>query len=280
VRKIEAEKIIWEVSRICEEANYQLEESFYEKLKEAKIKETNPKAKEVLDILIKNAQIAQTEKIPLCQDTGYAIFFVQLGENIQIDGKTIQECITEGVRIGYKKGNLRKSIVKNPIYRENTKDNTPPIIHIDVVPGENIRMKFLPKGGGGENASYLWMLNPTDGEDKIVETVLNHIKKVGVNACPPFIVGIGLGGTFDTAAYLAKKALLRKTGTKNTIPKIVELEDRLLKEINGLGIGPAGLGGDTTAIAVNIECYPTHIACLPLAINLGCCAHRLKEITI
>ena len=279
MREIEASHITEKVKGLSVEANYDLPEDVYTALKKAKANEKSALGISILEQIIKNADIARKEKIPMCQDTGLAVVFVELGEDVHISGGSLKEAIIEGVKQGYKEGYLRKSMC-HPITRKNTGDNTPPIIHIDLVPGEKLRIIVVPKGGGSENMSRVTMLTPSEGIEGIKNFVLDRIRESGGNPCPPTIVGIGIGGTFEYAALLAKKALLRRVGEPNPEPELAELESQILNAINRMGIGPMGLGGMVTALAVHVELAPCHIASLPLAVNLGCHANRHKEITI
>jgi fumarate hydratase subunit alpha len=279
MRDIEASHITEKVKELCVEANYDLPEDVYVALKKAKVKEKSALGISILEQIIKNADIARKEKIPMCQDTGLAVVFVELGEDAHISGGSLKEAIIEGVKQGYKEGYLRKSMC-HPITRKNTGDNTPPIIHIDLVPGEKLRIIVVPKGGGSENMSRVTMLIPSDGIEGIKKFVLDRVRESGGNPCPPTIVGVGIGGTFEYAALLAKKALLRLVGEPNPDPELAELENQIFNAINKMGIGPMGLGGVITALAVHIEMAPCHIASLPVAVNLGCHANRHKEITI
>jgi fumarate hydratase subunit alpha len=279
MRDIEASHITEKVKELCVEANYDLPEDVYVALKKAKVKEKSALGISILEQIIKNADIARKEKIPMCQDTGLAVVFVELGEDAHISGGSLKEAIIEGVKQGYKEGYLRKSMC-HPITRKNTGDNTPPIIHIDLVPGEKLRIIVVPKGGGSENMSRVTMLTPSDGIEGIKKFVMDRVRESGGNPCPPTIVGVGIGGTFEYAALLAKKALLRLVGEPNPDPELAELENQIFNAINKMGIGPMGLGGVITALAVHIEMAPCHIASLPVAVNLGCHANRHKEITI
>jgi len=234
--------------------------------------------KEILQQLVKNAEIACEEKVPMCQDTGYAVIFVELGQDVRIEGGDFYEAINEGVRKGYTEGYLRKSIVSHPLERKNTGDNTPAVIHTKIVPGDSLRIIIAPKGGGSENMSAIKMLRPADGIEGVKNFVIDTVKKAGPNPCPPIVVGVGIGGTFEKAAQLAKESLLRELGEKSKYPDIAKLEEDLFEEINKLGIGPQGLGGRTTALAVHVEIYAAHIASLPVAVNLNCHAARHKEV--
>lgn len=245
-------------------------------LSTAEEKEVSQSGREILKLLIKNAQVAKEEQIPICQDTGFAVVFVELGQNVHIEGGDFVEAINAGVRKGYQEGYLRKSIVGDPIDRVNTGDNTPCVIHTKIVPGDNLKITVAAKGGGSENMSALKMLKPADGLDGVKNFVIDTVKAAGPNACPPLIVGVGIGGTMEKAALLAKEALLRDVGSTNPNPKLAQLEKEWLKEINQLGIGPQGFGGSTTALAVHIKTFGTHIASLPVAVNLNCHAARHK----
>lgn len=274
MRFINTEEIIENIKEMCIEANLKLTEDVAEKVKNSKDTEKSPLGKQILQQLEENMNIALEEQIPICQDTGMAIVFLKIGQNVHIEGMNIEDAVNEGIRQGYEEGYLRKSVVKDPIYRENTKDNTPGIIHYEIVPGENIEITVAPKGFGSENMSRIYMLKPADGIEGVKEAVLETVKSAGPNACPPMVVGVGIGGSFEKAALLAKKALTRNLDKPSPIAYVHELEKELLKTINMTGIGPGGLGGTTTALGVNIETYPTHIAGLPVAINICCHVNR------
>lgn len=274
MRFINTEEIIENIKEMCIEANLKLTEDVAEKVKNSKDTEKSPLGKQILQQLEENMNIALEEQIPICQDTGMAIVFLKIGQNVHIEGMNIEDAVNEGIRQGYEEGYLRKSVVKDPIYRENTKDNTPGIIHYEIVPGENIEITVAPKGFGSENMSRIYMLKPADGIEGVKEAVLETVKLAGPNACPPMVVGVGIGGSFEKAALLAKKALTRNLDKPSPIAYVHELEKELLKTINMTGIGPGGLGGTTTALGVNIETYPTHIAGLPVAINICCHVNR------
>lgn len=281
MREINVSKITETVKKLCIDANYYLSEDMRKRFKEAKEKETFPVAQNVLDILIKNADIAQNEDMPMCQDTGMAVIFLEIGQEVHVTGGSIEAAVNEGVRQGYEEGYLRKSVVSDPLNgRVNTKDNTPAIIHYEIVPGDGFKITMAPKGFGSENMSGLKMLKPSEGVEGVKNFILKVVKDAGPNACPPLVVGIGIGGTFEKAAYLAKKSLLRSTDVRNSDGYYAKLEEEILEEINKLGIGPQGFGGRTTALAVNIETYPTHIAGLPVAVNINCHATRHKEAYI
>lgn len=272
--------IVSEVKKLCLTANYNLPQDVKLAFKNSLESEESPLGKSILNQCIENAEIAQKEKLPICQDTGFAIFFVKYGK-INIEGGNIYDAINEGVRQGYQEGYLRKSIVKDPLFdRENTSDNTPAIIHVDLVENDNLEITFTPKGGGSENKGRLKMMQPADGENAITDFVIETIRLAGGSTCPPTIVGIGIGGNFEHVAYLAKKALLRPIGQHHPNKKYAELEKRILTKINATGTGPQGLGGRTTSFWVNIETFPCHIASMPVAINLNCHAARHAHIKL
>lgn len=277
MREIHIEKIKETVENLCIEANYNLSNDILKALKKAKEEEGWKLADNILDKIIINSKIAKDEKMPICQDTGMACVFIEIGQDVHIIGGSLEEAINEGVRRGYKKGYLRNSVVKDPIDRVNTNDNTPAIIHYEIVQGDMLKIIVSPKGFGSENMSQIKMLKPSDGIDGVKNFIINVVKEAGPNPCPPMIVGVGIGGTFEKAAYLSKKALLRPVDSKNENKYYGQLEDELLIKINELGIGPQGFGGKTTALGVNIETYPTHIAGLPVAVNISCHATRHKE---
>jgi len=277
-RTVSFDTIRQKVKEACIEANYHLGEDVLQGFLRAKEEEDSPVGKEVLDQLIENARIAREERIPLCQDTGLAVFFVELGDRVTIEGGSLAEAITEGVKDGYQEGYLRKSAC-DPFTRKNTGDNTPPIIHWEVVPGDQLKITFCAKGGGSENMSRVTMLKPSDGLAGIEEFVVNRVWESQANPCPPIVVGVGIGGTIERAALLAKKSLLVPIGQENANPELAQIEKRLLQKINDLGIGPAGLGGRTTALDVHLIVEPCHIASLPLAVNLNCHSSRHKEMT-
>ena len=269
------------VSRLCGDAAVRLPSDVLESLRQNGARETNPLAKSFFEQYLENADIALKENMPLCQDTGFAVFFVEYGENVQVDGEGLAAAINAGVRDGYAKYFLRKSIVDEPLFeRKNTKDNTPAVIHFTPVPGDSVKIVLAPKGGGSENMSALKMMKPSDGRAAVVDFVVNSVKNAGGNPCPPVIVGVGLGGTFEMCAQIAKRALLRKVGEPNPDPRYAELEAEILEKINATGVGSQGLGGDITALAVHIETYPCHIASLPVAVNLNCHAARHAEVTL
>lgn len=279
MREISTDQITEAVAKICIEANLKLSEEMEGCIRRASDTEKNPLAQKILGQLKENMDIAREDGIPICQDTGMAVFFVKVGQEVHINGG-LTEAINEGVRKGYTEGYLRKSVVGDPIERVNTGDNTPAIIHYDIVPGDSLEITVAPKGFGSENMSKLYMLKPADGVEGIKNAVISTVKDAGPNACPPFVVGVGIGGDFELVAELSKKALTREPGSRSSIPHIAELEEELLKEINSLGIGPAGLGGSTTALAVNIETYATHIAGMPVAINMCCHVDRHKTVVL
>jgi len=283
MREIQASEITYSVAQICQEANFDIGADVLQALEDAIKKETLPIAKDVLRQIIENAHIASKERVPVCQDCGVAVIFVELGQDVHVVGGDISETINAGVRMGYLEGYLRRSIVASPLKRINTRDNTPAVIHFKVVPGDKLKIVFAPKGAGSENMSALKMLNPADGISKIKEFVVDCVAKAGPNPCPPIIVGVGIGGTFEKSAIMAKEALMRPIGQRKTCSvseDVLALEGEFLDAINLLGIGPAGFGGVTTALAVNIETYPCHIGSLPVAVNINCHAARHKEIVI
>ncbi|MEK6766543.1 MAG: fumarate hydratase [Planctomycetota bacterium] len=280
MRQINTEEITDTVEKICIDANYNLGDDLITSLRNALDKEESPLGKEVIKQLLENAEIGKNEQVPVCQDTGYAVVFVEIGQNVMIEGQSLQEAINEGVRRGYKNGYLRKSIVRSPLDRVNTGDNTPAAIHTDIVPGDKLKITFIAKGGGCENMSRTAMLTPAQGRDGVINFVVETVKIAGANPCPPIIVGVGLGGTFEYASLLSKKAILRSVGIHNKDINIAHLEDELLEKINKLGIGPQGFGGRITALAVHVETYPCHIASLPVAVNIECHSHRPKSVVI
>jgi fumarate hydratase subunit alpha len=279
MRTIKAEDITETVKKLCIEANIYLGKDVEEAMAEAAQTEESPLGKDILGQLLENAKIAKTEGVPICQDTGFAFVALELGGDVHIDGN-LYDAINEGVRQGYAEGYLRKSILWTPLSRKNTTDNTPAAIHLDLVPGDTLKITVAPKGGGSENMSTVKMLPPSAGEDGVVKTVVEWVRQAGGNPCPPLVIGVGLGGTFDVCAWLAKKALLRNLGTHNPEPELAKLEDRLLEAINKTGIGPQGLGGRTTALGVMVEAFPCHLASLPLAININCHAARHKTAVL
>ena len=277
MRIVAAADITKNIKEMCMEANYELSADVKEKLIQGAETEENVLGQQILSQLKENLKIASEEKIPICQDTGMAVVFMKLGQDVHIEGENLETAINEGIRQGYVEGYLRKSVVKDPIDRINTKDNTPGVIHYEIVPGDKVEITVAPKGFGSENMSRVCMLKPADGIEGVKEAVLETVRLAGPNACPPLVLGVGIGGTFEKCALLAKKALTRELGSHNAIPYVKELEEELLEKINQLNIGPAGLGGKTTALGVNIETYPTHIAGLPVAVNM--CCHVNRHIT-
>ena len=274
MKTIHVDTIIQNIKKMCIEANYYLSDDMKNALNQAANNEKSPLGQQILEQLKENLQIAGDNQIPICQDTGMAVVFVTMGQDVRIEGGSLSDAIHEGVRRGYTEGYLRKSVVSDPFIRENTKDNTPAVIHYDIVPGEELKITVAPKGFGSENMSRIFMLKPADGIEGAKEAILTAVKDAGPNACPPVVVGVGIGGTFEKAALLAKQALTREAGTHSDIPYVKEMEEELLEKINCLGIGPAGLGGTVTALAVNINTYATHIAGLPLAVNMCCHVNR------
>ena len=274
MREIDVKHISVVVEKLCIEANEHLPEDVKCAIKNCRACEDGEIAKGVLDNIIENFEIADNECVPICQDTGMACVFLEIGQDVHITGGDLADAINEGVRRGYDKGYLRKSVVKDPFERENTKDNTPAIIHYNIVPGDKVKITVAPKGFGSENMSRVFMLKPADGIEGVKDAVLTAVKDAGPNACPPMVVGVGIGGTFEKCAILAKKALTRPVGEHSDIPYVKDMEEELLGKINRLGIGPGGLGGTTTALAVNINTYPTHIAGLPVAVNICCHVNR------
>ena len=274
MRTIHTEEIISNIREMCIEANHMLTRDMQKALECAVTEEKSPIGQKVLGQLQDNLRIAQEDTIPICQDTGMAVIFMEIGQDVHFEGGSLTDAINEGVRQGYVDGYLRKSVVKDPLIRENTKDNTPAVIHYDLVPGDKVRITVAPKGFGSENMSRVFMLKPADGMEGVKNAILTAVKDAGPNACPPMVVGVGIGGTFEKCALLAKKALTRPVDERSSIPYVKELEEELLATINRLGIGPGGLGGSTTALAVNINTYPTHIAGLPVAVNICCHVNR------
>lgn len=274
MRTIHVNIITENVKEMCIEANHFLSPDMEDALQKASVCEEAPLGRQILQQLEENLQIAGKDMIPICQDTGMAVIFMEIGQDIHFEGGCLEDAINEGVRQGYVEGFLRKSVVRDPLIRENTKDNTPAIIHYEMVPGEEVKITVAPKGFGSENMSRVFMLKPADGIEGVKNAILTAVKEAGPNACPPMVVGVGIGGTFEKCALLAKKALTRNIETGSHIPYIKELEEEMLTKINETGIGPGGLGGRATAFAVNIETYPTHIAGLPVAINICCHVNR------
>jgi len=278
MREITSQEVAQAVESLCISSNCTLSEDVWKALREKLKNEESPVGKEVLEEILENDRMAEEEKLPLCQDTGFATIFVEMGQEVRVTGGDFYEAINKGVGNGYRKGYLRKSVVKDPLRRKNTGDNSPAWVHIDIVPGNRLKISVMPKGAGSENMSTVKMLSPAEGVQGVKKFVLDWVRERGANACPPLVVGVGIGGTFEGVAKLAKKALLRPIGSKNPEPFYAEMEEELLKEVNNLGLGPQGLGGSTTALAVHIETYSCHIASLPLAINLQC--HAVRHATI
>lgn len=277
MREINTEDIIRNIKEMCIEANHYLSPDMVKVFNQARNNEKSPLGCQILDQLDENLKIAADDMIPICQDTGMAVVFMEIGQDVHVIGENLEDAINEGVRQGYVEGFLRKSVVSDPIIRENTKDNTPAVIHYSIVSGDKIKITLAPKGFGSENMSRVFMLKPADGIEGVKDAVLTAVKDAGPNACPPMVVGVGVGGTFEKCAILAKKALARPADSSSDIPYVKEMEEELLEKINKLGIGPGGLGGTQTALAVNVETYPTHIAGLPVAINI--CCHVNRHVT-
>ena len=280
VRSVNVELLTQNIKEMCIQANHYLAPDMDKAMKDAHEKETKPLAKQILGQLLENLEIAGEDMIPICQDTGMAVVFLKIGQDVHFEGGSVEDAVNEGVRQGYQEGYLRKSVVGDPLLRVNTKDNTPAIIHYELVLGDRVEILVAPKGFGSENMSNIHMLKPADGVEGVKEAIVNTVREAGPNACPPVVVGVGIGGTFEKAAILAKKALTREIGTHSELPHIKELEEELLAKINEIGLGPAGLGGDTTALAVNINTYATHIAGLPVAVNICCHVNRHIARTI
>ncbi len=280
IRTVQTSEVTKNIREMCIEANHYLSKDMDAAMKNAVSTEKSELGKKILNQLQDNLKIADEEMIPICQDTGMAVVFLEVGQDVHFEGDNIEDAINEGVRQGYTDGFLRKSVVKDPLIRENTKDNTPAVIHYSIVPGDKVTITFAPKGFGSENMSRVFMLKPADGIEGVKNAILTAVKDAGPNACPPMVVGVGIGGTFEKCALLAKKALTRPVNTHSDIPYVKEMEEEMLTRINQLGIGPGGLGGTTTALAVNINTYPTHIAGLPVAINICCHVNRhvVREI--
>mgnify|MGYP004617638393 FL=1 len=280
MRTVDVATLTQNIKEMCIEANHFLSEDMKMAFTKAEQQEKAPLGKQILQQLQQNMDIAGKDMIPICQDTGMAVVFLEVGQDVHLTGGNVEDAVNEGVRQGYVDGYLRKSVVKDPIYRENTKDNTPAIIHYSIVPGDRVRITVAPKGFGSENMSRVFMLKPADGIEGVKNAILTAVKDAGPNACPPMVVGVGIGGTFEKCALMAKKALTRPVDEHSEIPYVRELEEELLEKINKTGIGPGGLGGSTTALAVNINTYPTHIAGLPVAVNICCHVnrHAVREI--
>lgn len=274
MRKVDVSEITKNVKEMCIEANHFLSEDMKKVFEQAVQKEKAPLGRQVLNQLKENLEIAGAEMIPICQDTGMAVIFMKVGQEVHFEGGNLTEAVNEGVRQGYVDGYLRKSVVKDPIYRDNTKDNTPAVIHYEIVEGDQVDITVAPKGFGSENMSRIFMLKPADGIEGVKESILTAVKDAGPNACPPMVIGVGIGGTFEKCAVMAKHAITRDLEEESPVPYVRELEKEMLKKINSLGIGPGGLGGTVTALAVNIETYPTHIAGFPMAVNICCHVNR------
>lgn len=274
MREVNVDKVTENIKEMCIEANHFLTDDMKKVFKNAVVSEKSPLGKQVLNQLNENLDIAANNMIPICQDTGMAVVFINVGQDVHFTGGNITDAINEGVRQGYVEGFLRKSVVNDPIIRENTKDNTPAVIHYNIVPGDKVDITVAPKGFGSENMSRVFMLKPADGIEGVKDAILTAVKDAGPNACPPMVIGVGIGGTFEKCALLAKKALTRNVEEESPVPYVRELEKEMLEKINKLGIGPGGLGGTQTALAINIETYPTHIAGLPVAVNMCCHVNR------
>lgn len=274
MREVNVDKVTENIKEMCIEANHFLTDDMKKVFKNAVVSEKSPLGKQVLNQLNENLDIAANDMIPICQDTGMAVVFINVGQDVHFTGGNITDAINEGVRQGYVEGFLRKSVVNDPIIRENTKDNTPAVIHYNIVPGDKVDITVAPKGFGSENMSRVFMLKPADGIEGVKDAILTAVKDAGPNACPPMVIGVGIGGTFEKCALLAKKALTRNVEEESSVPYVRELEKEMLEKINKLGIGPGGLGGTQTALAINIETYPTHIAGLPVAVNMCCHVNR------
>ena len=274
IRTIRVEEITKNIKEMCIEANHFLSPDMAEAMKCAEKNEEAPLGKQILEQLQENLKIAGKDMIPICQDTGMAVVFLEIGQDVHLEGGALEDAVNEGVRQGYVEGYLRKSVVGDPLIRENTKDNTPAVLHTRIVDGDQVKIKVAPKGFGSENMSRVFMLKPAEGIEGVKDAVLTAVKDAGPNACPPMVVGVGIGGTFEKCALMAKEALTREVGSHSEVEYVKELEEELLTKINSLGIGPGGLGGTTTALAVNINTYPTHIAGLPVAVNICCHVNR------
>lgn len=280
MRTIQVNEITRNIREMCIEANHFLSPDMEKAMKNAVQREESSLGRQILEQLQENLRIAGNDMIPICQDTGMAVIFMEIGQDVHFEGGSLEEAINEGVRQGYTEGYLRKSVVADPLFRENTKDNTPAVVHYEIVPGEQVKITVAPKGFGSENMSRVFMLKPADGMEGVKEAILTAVKDAGPNACPPMVVGVGIGGTFEKCALLAKKALTRPVDQHSDIPYVQEMEKELLQRINGTGIGPGGLGGTVTALAVNINVYPTHIAGLPVAVNMCCHVNRHSVRTL
>ncbi len=280
MRVIDTTEVTKVVKELCIQANHRLSPDMKQALEKAGTSEKSELGKQILAKLQENLKIADEDTIPICQDTGMAVFFVNVGQDVHFENGNLTDAINEGVRQGYTEGYLRKSVVSDPLIRENTKDNTPAVIHYDIVPGDKVEITIAPKGFGSENMSRVFMLKPADGEEGVKNAIVQAVKDAGPNACPPMVVGVGIGGTFEKCAILAKKALTRETGKHSDIEYVAKMEEEVLDRINRTGIGPAGLGGTTTALAVNINTYATHIAGLPVAVNICCHVNRHASVTL
>ncbi|WP_026658029.1 fumarate hydratase [Butyrivibrio sp. AC2005] len=280
MRTINVSEITTAVKELCIDANYRLSPDMIEAIKNGRENEKSELGKRIFEQLEENLKIAGEEQIPICQDTGMAVFFVDIGQDVHFEGGLLTDAINEGVRQGYIEGYLRKSVVKDPLIRENTGDNTPAVIHYNIVPGDKVEITIAPKGFGSENMSRVFMLKPADGEEGVKNAIIQAVKDAGPNACPPMVVGVGIGGTFEKSALMAKEALTRKVGEHSEIPYVMEMEKEILDKINKSGIGPGGLGGTVTALAVNINTYPTHIAGLPVAVNICCHVNRHRNVVL
>lgn len=280
MRAIQVNEITRNIKEMCIEANHFLSADMEKAMKNAVQCEESPLGRQILEQLQENLRIAGNDMIPICQDTGMAVIFMEIGQDVHFEGGSLEEAINEGVRQGYIEGYLRNSVVADPLFRENTKDNTPAVVYYEIVPGERVKITVAPKGFGSENMSRVFMLKPADGMEGVKEAILTAVKDAGPNACPPMVVGVGIGGTFEKCALLAKKALTRPVDQHSDIPYVQEMEKELLQRINGTGIGPGGLGGTVTALAVNINVYPTHIAGLPVAVNMCCHVNRHSVRTL
>ena len=274
IRSVHVDKLTENIKKMCIKVNHYLSDDMAEAFRDSVELEKSPLGRQILCQLQENLDIAGKDMIPICQDTGMAIIFLEVGQDVHFEGGSVEEAVNEGVRRGYVEGYLRKSVVKDPLIRENTRDNTPAVIHYSIVPGDQVKITVTPKGFGSENMSRIFMLKPADGIEGVKQAVITAVKDAGPNACPPMVVGVGIGGTFEKCAYMAKHALTREYGSHSDIPYVRDLEEELLEKINKLGIGPGGLGGSTTAFAVNIETYPTHIAGLPVAVSICCHVNR------
>ena len=280
MREVSTDEITKNIKEMCIEANYILSDDVKNKIINSAAVENSEIGKKILSQLEENMEIAEREQIPICQDTGMAVVFLKVGQDVHFEGGSLEDAVNEGVRQGYVEGFLRKSVVGDPIIRENTKDNTPAVIHYSIVPGDKVEIKVAPKGFGSENMSRVFMLKPADGIEGVKNAILTAVRDAGPNACPPMVVGVGIGGTFEKCALMAKEALTREAGSHSEIPWVKDLEEEMLDTVNKLGIGPGGLGGTTTALAVNVNTYPTHIAGLPVAVNICCHVNRhiIREV--